>query len=89
MKESIWKMVTVGLLSAAATGFTSWMSFGLTRVSYAEMQSYVQERITVSEMSTNIGNQPAVLRLAILENKLNSVLEKLDRVEKKIDGKPN
>ncbi len=87
MKDNIWRMIAVGLLASAVTGFTSWLTFGLTRVSKAEMESYVTERITVSELNINISNQPTIRKIDLLGAKVDTILEKIAALEKKLDEK--
>lgn len=41
--NSTWKVVAVGLISAAATGAGSWVTFGANRPSRVEVQGMIQE----------------------------------------------
>lgn len=40
MKDSLWKTIAIALISCTFTGMTSWLTFGLSRVSEADMIKY-------------------------------------------------
>ena len=71
----IWKLVAIILLSSAITGISSWVLFGLSRVSKADMVEYTKDQIKMSVLLS----QPEIIKM---DMKLDLVLNEIKKLEK-------
>lgn len=82
MQDNLWKMLTIGLLSCSITGFTSWITFGLSRVSEADMTTYVSKEIQAEILKDKT---PHVLAIQRLEDKTDSIIKEIKEVKEALN----
>lgn len=95
--DSIWKLIAVTLVSATVTGVSSWLLFGLSRVSHADMSEYVEEKIKISSFEGEKARQPLILKLELIATKQDMMMDKINHIERilnkneqaNLDVKPN
>jgi hypothetical protein len=83
--DSVWKLIAITLVSATVTGVSSWLLFGLSRVSHADMSEYVEEKIKISSFEEQQARQPLILRLELISTKQDMMMDKVKSIERMLN----
>lgn len=81
MRDSFWKNIAIALATCFVTGFSSWLTFGLSRISQADMSAYVEKEIVKNDISK-------ITAIEKLNTKMDMVLDEIKTIRASIkDGK--
>lgn len=72
--NGIWKVLAVILLSSAVTGFSSWILFGMSKVEYEEMTSFVEGTVKTRLLEYEKTTIPQTIVLNRISDKIDYII---------------